>query len=370
MLNSSPPGSSRALRELQPQWLSATGQPGVKDSPEGRLSAGSTGSNIETEAASLSAVPTQPPSPSYSTALDAAVGDSLLINTIPHATQHCTASPDQPLPFTLHLMRHAHSVTNEAGADTAVFDPCLSELGHIQVRTCARSTAEELDPHLVVTSPLTRALQTADGVFSTFINFATQECVPIVVAEEAREAVGLNCIAEHRDRISSLRTRFPHFDFSPCETDDADAIAAGQTTNEPLSAVKQRGRTLLQRIFGVAGHAPLLQAAPAVDVAEDCEKAADAPSSSPRVTIISHFHLIRTLVQQLYQHHVSTRGGAAADDDSVFSAEVRAFVAPVIDRKQVAGLGKFLNNCKVVEIRGVWHSESTELPDVLRCRFL
>jgi broad specificity phosphatase PhoE len=69
---------------------------------------------------------------------------------------------------TVHFIRHGESTFNALFAQTRVdplhFDARLSERGHAQVRE-ARALVGALRVQLVVTSPLTRAIQTARGLF-------------------------------------------------------------------------------------------------------------------------------------------------------------------------------------------------------------
>jgi broad specificity phosphatase PhoE len=69
---------------------------------------------------------------------------------------------------TIHLIRHGQSTFNAALAETGV-DPLhpdarLTPLGRAQV-TAARQAYAGLAPELVVTTPLTRAIETALGIF-------------------------------------------------------------------------------------------------------------------------------------------------------------------------------------------------------------
>ena len=69
----------------------------------------------------------------------------------------------------IYLIRHGQSTYNElfdsSGIDPVHFDAPLSRLGAKQVEN-ARQAAKNLGAELVVTSPLTRALETAIGLFS------------------------------------------------------------------------------------------------------------------------------------------------------------------------------------------------------------
>src|SRR6478752_7290074 len=72
------------------------------------------------------------------------------------------------IPRSVICIRHGESTFNAAWRETSTdplhFDAPLSPVGFEQVRS-ARTAVEALPVDLVVTSPLTRALQTAAGLF-------------------------------------------------------------------------------------------------------------------------------------------------------------------------------------------------------------
>ena len=102
-------------------------------------------------------------------------------------------------------IRHGESAFNAAykgdNVDPMLFDAPLTERGHAQVEA-ARLDLREVPVDLVITSPLTRALQTALGLFGDHPNG------PAIVVE-----------ADHRERLESscdrgrppadLRAEFP-----------------------------------------------------------------------------------------------------------------------------------------------------------------
>lgn len=108
---------------------------------------------------------------------------------------------------TVHLIRHGQSEFNriwaETGKDPLLRDAPLSAFGHQQIHV-TRAAAESLQPDVVLVSPLTRALQTADGLFG-------KTSVPIIVDAIHREKV------TNSDDVGSppdlLRSRFPHLSF-------------------------------------------------------------------------------------------------------------------------------------------------------------
>ncbi len=92
---------------------------------------------------------------------------------------------------TIRCIRHGQSTFNAihplTGVDPLHFDARLSELGHAQVLQ-ARPGLRDFPAELVVTSPLTRALQTATGLF------AGHPCrPPVLVTALHRERVENSC---------------------------------------------------------------------------------------------------------------------------------------------------------------------------------
>lgn len=105
------------------------------------------------------------------------------------------------------LIRHGQSTFNvlfeSNGIDPLHFDAPLSGLGARQV-TNARQAAENLGAELVVSSPLTRALETAIGLFSG-------QPIPIIVSSLHRERLGNSCDVGRTPRV--LVEAFPTLDF-------------------------------------------------------------------------------------------------------------------------------------------------------------
>ena len=107
------------------------------------------------------------------------------------------------------FIRHGESEFNRHWAatrtDPLIRDAPLSERGHEQVRA-ARPAALALEPDLVLCSPLTRALQTAVGLFGD------GGAVPIVVDAAHREwLTGMDDIGSHPE---DLAARFPALSFA------------------------------------------------------------------------------------------------------------------------------------------------------------
>jgi len=109
----------------------------------------------------------------------------------------------------VHCIRHGQSTFNahfaEFGEDPLHFDAPLSELGQRQVA----ERAPELRQHayeLVVTSPLTRAIQTTLGLFGTH-----PAAPPVLVECLHREYLESSCDVGRA--VSQLSRDFPHLHF-------------------------------------------------------------------------------------------------------------------------------------------------------------
>ena len=115
------------------------------------------------------------------------------------------------MPKTVHLIRHAQSTFNAAveltGVDPMHPDARLSPLGRQQVEE-ARSELAALDHELIVTSPLTRAIETAVGLFGG-------GRAPIVVEPLAREWLCSSCDVGRSPR--ALAAAYPDLVFDHLE---------------------------------------------------------------------------------------------------------------------------------------------------------
>jgi glucosyl-3-phosphoglycerate phosphatase len=120
------------------------------------------------------------------------------------------------MPEYIHLIRHGQSTFNALfdlnRVDPLHFDARLSQIGIDQV-AAARQAASEIPVDLVVVSPLTRALQTAVGLFS-------ETAVPIIVTDLHRERLEHSC--DMGRSPSALAAEFPMLTFDhlsdPCGT--------------------------------------------------------------------------------------------------------------------------------------------------------
>ena len=131
---------------------------------------------------------------------------------------------------TIHLIRHAQSTFNAAWeksqADPFHYDARLSEIGLAQIEN-ARPAARALPCDAVFTTPLTRALQTARGLFAGH--------APIHVEPLHREWLEHSCDIGRSPRL--LAREFPDLVFD--HLDDPwwhhpDADDKGAVIKEPL----------------------------------------------------------------------------------------------------------------------------------------
>ncbi len=166
---------------------------------------------------------------------------------------------------TVLCIRHGESTFNAAaagGGDPLHYDAPLSDLGRTQVeRTRALLRARAMD--LVITTPLTRALQTTAGLFADHPSSPT-----ILVEALHRERVENSCDVGRSPSL--LSTAFPAFAFDHLPDvwwHNHDAPDARGVCVEPIDLVHSRAvqfRNLLlrrpeQRI-AVVGHGTFFKA--------------------------------------------------------------------------------------------------------------
>ena len=136
---------------------------------------------------------------------------------------------------TVHLLRHAQSAFNEVYAegdpDPMLFDAPLSTLGHEQV-TEARAAFKDLRFDVIIVSPLTRALQTAIGIFG-------DHDVPMQVEALHREYLENSCDVGRHPR--ALSDDFPSLTFDHLdeawwyrESEDHNHVESPVIAQEPM----------------------------------------------------------------------------------------------------------------------------------------
>ncbi|KAK1553164.1 hypothetical protein Q3G72_029926 [Acer saccharum] len=166
----------------------------------------------------------------------------------------------------LHLVRHGqgiHNVEGEKGnhvlLSDELFDAHLSPLGRQQVdnlrkQVQSRGLAKKID--LVITSPMSRTLQTALGVFGSEGQSmtvkeengakSTLNGPPIVAVELCRERMGMHP-CDKRGSISEYRSNFPAIDFKLAKSEDD--ILWKADTREPMEEVAARGMKFIKWLW-------------------------------------------------------------------------------------------------------------------------
>ncbi|KAG8472507.1 hypothetical protein CXB51_035330 [Gossypium anomalum] len=135
--------------------------------------------------------------------------------------QHCKS---------LHLVRHGQALHNveadknpEALLSPNLFDAQLTPLGLKQVaklRNEVHASGLFNRIELVVTSPLSRAMETASGCFGREGENAVSSSTPKIMAVElCRDRLGVRP-CDMRRKISDCRSRFPWIDFSMMDVED------------------------------------------------------------------------------------------------------------------------------------------------------
>lgn len=137
---------------------------------------------------------------------------------------------------TVHLIRHGQSTFNEATAttpwsDPMLFDAPLTPYGAEQAKAL-RLQVSTLGVELVVTSPLTRAIQTA------MLAFADSGAAPIVVEALLRERLEASCDIGRPPR--ALAPEFPalSFDHLPDDWWLGDGGSDNRTSDPPTIVVE------------------------------------------------------------------------------------------------------------------------------------
>jgi glucosyl-3-phosphoglycerate phosphatase len=158
---------------------------------------------------------------------------------------------------TVHLIRHGQSTFNaihdSTGHDPLIYDAPLSALGHQQVAEARQAYADHAYD-IVFTSPLTRAIQTAKGIFGNN--------APMIVNASHSEWANWSCNMGRP--ASELARDFPDLDFSHLTEDwwhKGGPINAYGIPCEPLESLLARVasfRALIaarpERKIAIVGH--------------------------------------------------------------------------------------------------------------------
>jgi broad specificity phosphatase PhoE len=162
-------------------------------------------------------------------------------------------------------IRHGESTFNAAWAaspaDPMHWDARLSDLGREQVRQ-ARALVDRYPVELVLVSPLTRALQTAVGLFGDHPSAPSMRIVPLL-----RERVENSCDIGRAPSL--LAEEFPVLDFAHLgkvwwhAEGEADArgicVEPDEVVRERVAAFKRTLLDVPERVVAVVGHGTFLR---------------------------------------------------------------------------------------------------------------
>lgn len=128
------------------------------------------------------------------------------------------------------------------------FDPDLNEVGREQSVVLAGAFDLATKEHgmkidLIVVSPLTRAIRTAEIALG-----AVWMDTPVVAVEMARERFGKN-VCDKRRTVAELKSQFPHIDFDRFMVAEEDPWFTEE--RESVEHVRERVRKLLEWINAI-----------------------------------------------------------------------------------------------------------------------
>ncbi|CUG92044.1 histidine phosphatase, putative [Bodo saltans] len=227
------------------------------------------------------------------------------------------------------LVRHGESETNVCGASVHVFDPSLTAKGQQQAIQAGRLWTARRPPHatsceavpnstfVVLTSPLTRALQTAHFAFLHPTSSSSGAAVDKIVAvEDLREVVGKERIAELRRPCHILSTQYPAVDFShllAVSNEDPMAHLAVDLVNrcagpgERRNALEARARRVWDVLCSPDPTKCSSRTVDALPPASRWEEPSIASSSSTvgtsagdTVAVVSHYNLLTFLCRHFF----------------------------------------------------------------------
>ena len=161
---------------------------------------------------------------------------------------HALPAGDAAVEKVLYFVRHGeatHNVVREThvGTDNPYLNPALTDapltaVGRAQAERL-RPAADGLPLELVISSPLTRALETARLAFAAHL----ARGAPFVAVESCREQIGQN-LCDKRQPASLTRPLFPEADMSAI----AEADELFTPARETLGALAQRADAFLHEI--------------------------------------------------------------------------------------------------------------------------
>jgi len=172
----------------------------------------------------------------------------------------------------IYLIRHGQSEFNAAhkhgSPDPMIWDAPLSELGCEQARL-AREEVADLGIQQVLTSPLTRAIQTAKIIFDGV--------APITVIPDHRELLLHSCDAG--TSAENLRCKFPDLSFDGLadvwwhqgpENEQGVPVEPREVFQKRIDAFADRLAEMADRPLAVVGHGNVFMALAGFEM-ENCE---------------------------------------------------------------------------------------------------
>eukprot|EP00285_Hemiselmis_virescens_P014227 CAMPEP_0173383944 /NCGR_PEP_ID=MMETSP1356-20130122/6514_1 /TAXON_ID=77927 ORGANISM="Hemiselmis virescens, Strain PCC157" /NCGR_SAMPLE_ID=MMETSP1356 /ASSEMBLY_ACC=CAM_ASM_000847 /LENGTH=237 /DNA_ID=CAMNT_0014339049 /DNA_START=320 /DNA_END=1033 /DNA_ORIENTATION=+ len=184
-----------------------------------------------------------------------------------HPSMHLSQSDDKAK--LVHFVRHAEGLHNAAHRDNEekfwkelhnspqMWDACLTKEGETQCAGLEEMILSEgIDVDLIVVSPLTRTLQTAELSFGQ-----THPKTPMIAHELCRERIAVYT-SEGRSDTSVVAKRFPKVDFS-LVTDEKDMMFDKKEKDSEVGARAQRFvewlMTRPEKRIAVVSHSVFLQ---------------------------------------------------------------------------------------------------------------
>ncbi len=157
-----------------------------------------------------------------------------------------------PVYFIRHGQSEFNAVHNDGDKDPMIFDAALTDKGHRQARE-AKAMVAELGIKQVITSPLTRAIQTALCIFDNI--------APITVVARHRELLIHSCDVGRSPR--DLQRDFPTLSFTHLpdrwwhhgpENDDGIAVEPEDVFLQRIAEFERSLAQIDERPLAIVGH--------------------------------------------------------------------------------------------------------------------
>jgi broad specificity phosphatase PhoE len=151
---------------------------------------------------------------------------------------------------TIYLLRHAESAHN-VSKDFNHRDPGLTETGFAQAAALATTFPSLSSIGVILSSPLTRAIETALAGFGTIFSKEEQgaaAAAKLILDPDLQERSDLPC--DTGSDVAVLETRFPGLDYSPLSGEGSWHAKTGAYTadDEAVAARAERVRGKLLRL--------------------------------------------------------------------------------------------------------------------------